>query len=400
MKDENNDPKPLKLEEEEIKKELDFKEPADIDLTASKLDKKADEYLDKLLDDNVDSNTKREAVDQMGSKTQTEVTNLSKMLDAPIKQLAKSGEGGQVADSLVDLKNQVEALDPMRFDLNSPAGFFERLSKYIPFIGNRLSRYFARYMSAEEVIDRIISSLELGREQLKRDNITLSNDKERMKGAMNQLMATIELGKVLDQKLQYKLDRDINPEDEKYAFIQNELMFPLRQRITDLQQTLIVNQQGILTIEVIIRNNRELIRGVDRALNVTVSALQIAIACALALNNQEVVLKKIKALNDTTNKLIADNAKRLKKQGADIHQKASEAMLDIKTLEQAFADIKSALEEISTYRKEALPKMADNIQRLDKLNAEAFDAVEKLEKGDQASGMTIDLDEADFEILD
>jgi len=38
----------------------------------------------------------------------------------------------------------------------------------------------------------------------------------------------------------------------------------LRQRIQDLQQQLAVNQQGVLAVELIIRNNKELMKGVDK----------------------------------------------------------------------------------------------------------------------------------------
>ena len=39
----------------------------------------------------------------------------------------------------------------------------------------------------------------------------------------------------------------------------------------------VVNHQGIMAIEVIRRNNKELIRGVERAKNVTISAMKIAV---------------------------------------------------------------------------------------------------------------------------
>jgi uncharacterized protein YaaN involved in tellurite resistance len=60
----------------------------------------------------------------------------------------------------------------------------------------------------------------------------------------------------------------------------------------DLQQQLVVNQQGVLSIDLIMRNNVELTRGVDRAINVTVSALQVAVTLALALANQRITLEK------------------------------------------------------------------------------------------------------------
>lgn len=59
----------------------------------------------------------------------------------------------------------------------------------------------------------------------------------------------------------------------------------------DLQQQLAVNQQGILAAEILVKNNKELIRNVDRGINVTVSALETAVAVALTLNNQKLVLE-------------------------------------------------------------------------------------------------------------
>lgn len=377
-----------KVEEEEvIKNELELN-----DETLEFVQKdKVDFFIDKLLDESVSEQDRRNSVDDMGTNVQVEVTELSKMLKQPVKNLSKnSSEGGKVGKSLLELKNHVEKLDPAKFDLSSPSGFMASIGRFIPFIGNKLTRYFEKFESSEAILGKIVESLTEGGDQLKRDNITLSEDKERMQKAMNKLKQTIALGKMLDQKLEYKLEREIEPNSEKYSFVKNELLFPLRQRILDLQQTLAVNQQGILTTELIIRNNRELIRGVNRSTNVTVSALQVAVACALALNNQEIVLKKVNAINETTSRLLAGNAARLKTQGVEIHKKSSETSLNIEDLEKAFVDIKSALTDIANYRKEALPKLKSNIDRMDKLTAEAELEVIKIEKGND-KGNIIDI---------
>ena len=65
-----------------------------------------------------------------------------------------------------------------------------------------------------------------------------------------------------------------------------------------------------MAIDLIIRNNVELMRGVDRAINVTVSALQVAVTLALALANQRIVLEKVQAVNETTDKLIGQHRRR------------------------------------------------------------------------------------------
>jgi len=169
-------------------------------------------------------------------------------------------------------------------------------------------------------------------------------------------------------------------------------LFPLRQRIQDLQQQLAVNQQGILAIELIIRNNRELVRGVDRAINVTVSALQVAVTVALALANQKLVLDKIESLNKTTSALISGTAARLRTQGVEIHKQASSTMLNMEDLKSAFNDITSAMDDISRYRQEALPQMSIQIQEMDTLTRQGEEAVQRMREGSKVAPKIADLD--------
>src|SRR5258706_5987720 len=109
------------------------------------------------------------------------------------------------------------------------------------------------------------------------------------------------------------------------------------------------------------RNNVELTRGVDRAINVTVSALQVAVTLALALANQRITLEKVQAVNVTTDKLIADTAKNLRTQGAEIHKMAAGTSLNIQTLKQSVVDIPGALDDVSRLRHETLPQIAHAI---------------------------------------
>jgi len=148
----------------------------------------------------------------------------------------------------------------------------------------------------------------------------------------------------------------------------------------DLQQQLAVSQQSILAMEIVIRNNKELIRGVNRSLNVTVNALQVAVTVALALADQKIVLEKVQALSSTTSNLIANTAERLKTQGTEIHKMASTTQLDMESLRKAFADVKEAMEDIATFRQEALPDVAKQNLELDSLTAQAETTIKKRNK--------------------
>ena len=51
----------------------------------------------------------------------------------------------------------------------------------------------------------------------------------------------------------------------------------------------------------------------------------------------------------------------LKEQGAEVQKQATEATINPEDLKQAFQDAISALEDISTFKQEALPKMHETI---------------------------------------
>ncbi len=333
---------------------------------------------------------RKSAIESAGREIQRESGRRSRMLQEPIKTLSERGaDGGEVGQALVDLKLQVEALDPADFDFEP--GWFSRALGMLPFVGTPLKRYFSQYESAQTVIDAILHSLQKGRDQLGRDNVTLSEDQRIMRELTHSLDRQVQLLRLIDGKLGYKLERDIPADDPRQTFIKEELLFPLRQRIQDLQQQLAVNQQGVLAIELIVRNNKELVRGVDRAMDTTVGALQVAVTVALALAHQKVVLDKVTALNTTTSDLIAGTAQRLRQQGTAIHQQASSSMLDIEALRSAFADIHAAMDEVARYRQEALPKMAGAILELNELTTRAEESIQRMEQGNEARP-SLDLD--------
>jgi uncharacterized protein YaaN involved in tellurite resistance len=386
----------------EVKNNLGLVEPSSVTLEEKPdpaLEKMADDFLKKILAINPEDTTQIEeakqnvaAVENLGAETQRQAALRSAMLKEPIRKLMQKGEdGGDVANALVDLNMKVEELDPAQFDFEP--GWFARTLGFIPGIGTPLKRYFIRFESAQTVLDAIFNSLDQGADMLKRDNLTLQEDQKNMRVLAEKLKKAIQLGLLLDAKLNYALERDIPTDDPKYKFIQDELLFPVRQRIMDLQQQLAVAQQAILSIEIIMRNNKELIRGVSRATNVTANALNVAVVVAMALANQKIVLNKISALNKTTNKLIADTAAQLKTQGAAIHKDAAASKLDINTLKQAFADINAAIEDISKFRREALPQMANNILEMERLTGEAEEVMKKMDKGNKAApATTLDVD--------
>jgi len=381
---------PEKVDVEAIKKDLDITDEIVVDekTVDHAIMERADSVTDTLFSTNNDdldtSNSNKSAIENLGLNVQIESAKLNTMLNAPISKLSKrSEEGNGVANALVDLKIHIEDMDPAEIDFEP--GWLSRTLGFLPFIGTPIKRYFTKFEATSTVIEAIANSLKKGKTQLERDNITLLDDQKRMRELTKQLEKTIQLAQLIDQKLSTRIERELSTDDPRFKFLQDEILFPLRQRIMDLQQQMVVNQQGIIAIELIIRNNKELIRGVNRTLNVTMSALKVGTTLAIALADQKIVLDKVNAVNETTNKLIADTAKRLKTQGAEIHKQASSTQLDMQVLHQAFQDIKSALDDISSFRQNALPKMAQSIVELNEISSNQEKVIQDIEKGNEKS---------------
>lgn len=340
----------------------------------------ASNNVQTILELDIDSLEKRkqvlQSIDSFGMNTMRSSSEKNSLLQVSVGNLSKTGdEGGQVAKGLTELQLQLKDLDPSVVDF-AKSGF---LGKFF----NPLRSYFAKYQKADAVISDIIISLDKGKTVLRNDNTTLEFEQQALRDLTKKLQKEIQLGMLMDTEIETQIEAaKLRQESEdKIRFITEEVLFPLRQRVMDLQQMLVVNQQGIMAIEVVIRNNKELIRGVDRARNVTVSALKISVTVASALYNQRIVLKKIELLNQTTDNLISGTSRMLKDQGAAIHKQSLETSISVDTLKQAFTDVLSALDSISTYKQEALPKMRETIVQFRELADNGEQQILRLEKG-------------------
>lgn len=364
---------------EEIKQVIEEQvkpEPAEV----SELKELALNNVSAILELDIESVEKRkevlQSIDRFGMNTMSSSSEKNSLLQVSVGKLSKTGdEGGQVAKGLTELHLQLKDLDPSAVDF-AKTGL---LGKFF----NPLRSYFAKYEKADIVISDIITSLDKGKAVLRNDNTTLEFEQQALRELTKRLQKEIQLGVLMDEEIEAQIEAaKLRQENEdKIRFITEEVLFPLRQRVMDLQQMLVVNQQGIMAIEVVIRNNKELIRGVDRARNVTVSALKVSVTVASALYNQRIVLKKIELLNQTTDSLISGTSRMLKDQGAAIHKQSLESSISVDTLKQAFTDVLSALDSISTYKQEALPKMRETINQFRELADNGEQQILRLEKG-------------------
>src|SRR3984957_6532835 len=302
-------------------------------------------------------------IHSMGNKDVEQSAGVSnRLLDRPVKTL-KNGlfpSGSAVSRALVDLRNTVEKLDPSsQGDLFAP----RKLLGLIPF-GNRLNEYFDQYRSSQSHLNAIVETLRRGKDELLRDNAAIEQEKVNLWTLMERLEKYIYLGKKLDAALDGKA-RVLEPTDAQRAkVVREELLFYTRQKVTDLLTQMAVNIQGYLALDLLRKNNTELVKGVDRATTTTVAALRTAVIVAQALTTERLVLDQINAGNRTTSNLIESTSVMLRQQTEQVHDQAASSSVELAKLQAAFTNIYATMDSIDTFKQRALLSMQTTVDAL------------------------------------
>ena len=305
----------------------------------------------------------------------------SRLLSRPVSSLQKSGLSGTsgVASSLLQLRRQVDALDPGRQgELFGP----HKLLGILPF-GDRLTRYFAKYQSSQGHINSIIGALRNGQDNLQRDNVDLEQEKANLWQIMEKLRQYIYLAQKLDAALAARIAQVQANDPERARILSEDMLFYVRQKSQDLTTQLAVSVQGYMALDVIRRNNLELIRGVDRATTTTISALRTAVIVAQALSDQKLVLDQITALNTTTSDLIESTSVLLRQQSAAINEQATSSTIDLQKLQLAFDNIYATMDEIDSFKLKALDNMSQTVDALTVQIGKAQTYLDRARPGDQ-----------------
>lgn len=286
----------------------------------------------------------------------------NRMLERPVRLLKNGlfGDGSAVGKNLIDLRQKIDDLNPARHgDLFRP----RKLLGLIP-LGSRIEDYFDQYRSAQSHISGILDGLGESKDELLRDNAAIEQEKAEMWVTMQRMEQYVYIGNRLDEKLSARIAEIELTDTNKAKVVKEELLFYTRQKVIDLLTQQAVSIQGYLTLDLIRKNNLELVKGVDRALTTTMSALRTAVMTAQALNNQKLVLEQIGALNTTTENMIVATSEMLKNQSTSIQQQAAASTIGVEALQKAFDNVFETMDMIADYKVKALDSMKKTVDVL------------------------------------
>lgn len=332
------------------------------DAQKSKLQVRVEEFVDDLVAQDAASPEFGRRVDQITNMGRREIAEAAgqsnRFLDRPVRAM---DETSGVGADLAQLRRTVEDLDPSkRGNLLAP----RKLFGVIPF-GSKLRDYFDSYKSAQSHIGAILARLQGGKDELLMDNAAIDVERQNLWAAMGKLEQMIFMSKALDSELEQRA-ADLDATDpSKAKAIRETALFYVRQRTQDLLTQMAVSVQGYLALDLVKKNNVELIKGVDRASTTTVGALRTAVTVAQALTSQKLVLDQITALNTTTANIIDSTGQLLRENTGRIHEQAASATIPLETLSRAFQNIYDTMDSIDAFKMQALSSMKETVTALE-----------------------------------
>jgi uncharacterized protein YaaN involved in tellurite resistance len=355
-------PQPVKAVSRGSSSELIQLERTDV----TKLDGKVHKYFDRLTSGPANIELIRNQsrhIQKLGEKEIQRSTAISsKLLDRPTGTMMSGlfDDSSSVSRALIDLRETVADLDPSNHHtLLTP----RKLFGIIPLKGN-IKKYFKKFQSAQTRLNTIICSLNDGRDDLLMDNAIIEEERIHMLQAVKALERYVYFGKKLDSQLSTYIGKIERTDPESARLFKEEFLFFLRQKIQDLLTQLSVSMQGYLVMNIIVKNNLELVRGIDNSTNTTISALKTAVTVVQALANEKLVLEQIQAINEATGDLIEGTSKAMKKHASK--SRPDNKAIELNKMSAAFENIYEAIDMIDQHKIDALENMKVTINVLNR----------------------------------
>ncbi|MGW5723177.1 toxic anion resistance protein [Amycolatopsis sp. NPDC003865] len=278
------------------------------------------------------------------------------MLDRSLRSTASPQDG--VTTSLASLRRTVAGLDPAKLPLTG-----RKLLGVFPAAAGA-KRALDRYRAANEPVNALVVDLRGRQDVLRRDNASIKREHEQLWQVMGKLAEAAALAEAVDGAIEAQAGVFDLTDPGRAQALRADVLYPIRQRHQDLLTQLAVSAQGYLALDLVRKNNDELIRGVERAVSTTVSALRVSLLVSGALASQRDVLDEVAALRATTDGLIRANTELLDLQSAEIRKAGSDPAVATGTIRASFDRIYASLDAIDGFRADAVAAMATTVESL------------------------------------
>ncbi|MGN1416091.1 MAG: toxic anion resistance protein [Oscillospiraceae bacterium] len=269
---------------------------------------------------------------------------------------------------LTALANIMEKFDATELEKEEKKGFFSNLKKQI-------DKILDKYTTMGNDVDKIYVQLKQYESEIQQSNVKLESMynanieyyKKLLKYIMAGEQACVELDGYIEE---YRKKVEANPDSGTAAMdlqtLENTRSI-LEQRVMDLKIAENVAMQTVPMLKTMEYSNVNLVRKIDSAFIITLPIFKQSLAQAVMLKRQRVIADGMKALDDTTNKLMIKNAENTVNQSKAIAQMANSNSISVDTLEKTWQTIVNGIEETKQIQEDAKARRKQDSERLQQL---------------------------------
>ena len=174
-----------------------------------------------------------------------------------------------------------------------------------------------------------------------------------------------ENGTVFKDKLNIMIEKLSQNDERKNQFYKRNVLEPLEEKLYYIKQMILVKEQSILALEIVCKNNKEIIKNIDRIKNVTIVALNTAVVVAKSLYNQKLILNKINTLENKAENIILSTGNFLEKK-ENMHYDVASSNNTIESLKEAFNNAFKTISEVDAQNRKSFPENEIQIIELEK----------------------------------
>lgn len=289
------------------------------------------------------------------------------------------GPGAKIPQGLMQLRKTMDTVNPHVL-ASTPRGWFSKLLRRTPVIGDVLGDIAVKYESVQTQIDHIIDGLRAGKDQLLQDSLELERLYQQVHGAQEEVQKAAFLGEVLWQEFEAKLP-GVTDLAEKQRL--GTLIHRVAMRVQDLRTMEQVNTQFFVSIDMTIQNNDHLSDATTRTVTVTRSLLTVGLAIQAALANQKRIMDAVKETQEYTADMLTANAAAIKQQTAEIGDMYKNPVLALDKVKQAYDDLMGAMDQMDEIRRTGTEQARAGITQLNEMTASLAPKAEGLHSARQ-----------------
>ncbi|MCI5839483.1 MAG: toxic anion resistance protein [Peptoniphilaceae bacterium] len=291
---------------------------------------------------------------QYGVGAQKKITDFSeKTLSA-----VKSKDLGEIGNLLNNVVVELQGIEDE--EQSGIMGFFKQKK-------NKLEAIKMKYSSAEKNVDHIVKTLEDHQITLLKDISMLDQMYKLNEDYYKELSMYIEAGK---RKLEKTYTEDIpnlennaketnSPEDAQKARDLRDMANRFDKKLHDLDLTRMVSLQMAPQIRMVQSSNALMAEKIQTTITNTIPLWKNQMVMALGMYHTQQAIKSQKAVNELTNKLLRQNAEKLKMNTIETAKASEEGIVDLETIRNTNENLISALEEVKKIQIEGVKKRND-----------------------------------------